>query len=1274
MSRYIATNRSNSCPVCGDTKGKCRSLSDSDLILCMDLAGTPKREKVAGYVCLGDTSDNLWSKFVPDNQEEWDEQKRREWQARRQQQAPVPQHSALSATELDKQLRAVARQRGTLATKDLEDLRRRGLSDEAIARYPFFSVDRGRNDWNRSQLPIYAQYEGYVTPAVNRQGRVIGGQVRLHLPPGEQGKYRPPGKDFPRVQVEGGCELPLTRIDPPQRHNRLPIPDNLLLHAEGILKPLITAEKYGRTTLGAISGNFTASPQQWAENLQGYEGAAIAPDAGDVKNRPVMIRWQRIVDWLRERGYSVQFVWWGQVNKGKGAPDIDELTEADISRIRLISWEEFWRIACLQLPMLAQAPNSIRARVPSKTISRDEFLRKYGLPRTLDQLCGLVKKHVLKFFKRKGELPERVELSPARSQTAIVPYRPEYCPHLHNYTAQLFQYNCHWRPYVNYLPNLADPYNPHKCKPQSWKLTYRPGHLPDYERWRAMGEPVIGFKGGDRKQLYIEAKAKGYGIVLDSSPPGYGKSHDSGTLVAEDFEANSLTYLDKNHRNVSTATVEQNFRDVAVRHPGFKYHPTHRTPSGVPHLYRVKPGETPDVLPNCTHARKFESLANKNIDIGLGSENPICQNCQVLEDCKNGRGNGFGYLYEKANSLSYSSQFRAHPRSLAALPKGNAEGEGRVAIVEEPDRLLEQTTELEVGLGDIERTILDLQQDAPPSIAAALVPWLLELRRSLKEDDSHYGLGNQELIDRLPPLELPAIAARTSTGSTAATWNALMSWPAFTTEVRRFVGDCLHSDIEDLAAKSNDEVEAIPANYLVLLLGIYQRYLSNVTLDRQQAKEYRRNRQPSATAIERATSGGIRGAVRIANKKLILTRRNYHDRNLLQNAAFQIHLDATISRQELAFSLGAKPSDILECCQEVGSDVYSNLTIKQVKGLGNCGAQRARYDEQGNKIESPTSQESRLKFLVGAIAARHAKDKRGIIDLKQHVRNWQGDDGKVGHWFHDNRGSNEFCDCNVLTIIGMPTPNLGAMAAQWQCLTGEVVDPNDKKSNPRFWAWVRQKQHKEMTQAVGRGRANLRAHQQITVYTVTEENLGFLKKAYPGARLETVEAIQICPQAAPRVQQTKLAIVEAFAQLRKRGEKVTQEAIAAIAGITQGRISQIAAEYEGWQRFRKILISLLEGLNSKTNNFEAEIPEGLRWMARVFLPLMATEGDRHPATALTELFTTFEASGAREFRQILSVTAVEIKAKLLAMMLRLLPGAIQDEILEWMVAFDPGGG
>ena len=66
--KFIPSNRSNPCPVCTDTKGKCRSKQTDFTLpngstksdrqfLCMRIHGDNN-----GYKFTGDTSDGLWGK------------------------------------------------------------------------------------------------------------------------------------------------------------------------------------------------------------------------------------------------------------------------------------------------------------------------------------------------------------------------------------------------------------------------------------------------------------------------------------------------------------------------------------------------------------------------------------------------------------------------------------------------------------------------------------------------------------------------------------------------------------------------------------------------------------------------------------------------------------------------------------------------------------------------------------------------------------------------------------------------------------------------------------------------------------------------------------------------------------------------------------------------------------------------------------------------------------------------------------------------------------
>ena len=112
--------------------------------------------------------------------------------------------------------------------------------------------------------------------------------------------------------------------------------------------------------------------------------------------------------------------------------------------------------------------------------------------------------------------------------------------------------------------------------------------LPTPQNYKGRLAPKIQFKKGQRVEVLTRLKASGWQIVLDRSFMGLGKSHDAGLLELNLEETSKIWYLDQNHRNPSTATVESNFVDLPVRHGGYKEDHSHKTPNGNPFLKPVE--------------------------------------------------------------------------------------------------------------------------------------------------------------------------------------------------------------------------------------------------------------------------------------------------------------------------------------------------------------------------------------------------------------------------------------------------------------------------------------------------------------------------------------------------------------------------------------------------------------------------------------------------------------------------------------------------------------
>lgn len=342
------TAKSNPCPVCGDTAGKCRQgREDENYWQCMTYADTRKGEIVNGFKCIGHTRDRLWAQFRFDNSQEWSEQQRLEWQRenqrRQQQKAREDEELAKGALPIEDRDRAIRRLHSHLGLshRHREDLQRRGLTDSQIERQLYFSITPNQqvpfgippNLPGVKDARIKAASTGYACVTFDSQGRATGWQIRLD--DATDNKYRWAKGEHSSHLTNG--ELPITSAYPSEiKHPGIWI-------CEGISKPAIAANRLGIVTLGAASANFTACPQQTEEHLEKAaeflktQEIIFAPDAGSVSNPNVLSAYKRSWELFSKLGYQVKLAWWDQVTKD--TDDIDELN--NLSVINFISIEDF---------------------------------------------------------------------------------------------------------------------------------------------------------------------------------------------------------------------------------------------------------------------------------------------------------------------------------------------------------------------------------------------------------------------------------------------------------------------------------------------------------------------------------------------------------------------------------------------------------------------------------------------------------------------------------------------------------------------------------------------------------------------------------------------------------------------------------------------------------------------------------------------------------------------------------------------------------------------
>jgi hypothetical protein len=326
----------------------------------MTYADAKKGEIVGGFKCIGQIRNGLWAAFKPDNSSQWTEQQRVEWrcenQRRQQQKAKEDEQRrrrSLSAVERDEQYRALLAEL-TLHPDDRADLVRRGFSHEQIELSGFRSVERYQKLQNQFSdlLPgvasggkrLIGRDEGYLCPVRDIDGLIVACQIRLRsLPTGESNRYRwLSGHEQTLHLYTTGfnpkAELPLAVHRPTEK------PVGIALVEGTGAKPFLTSQRLNALVIGAAGGQFLSSEailknslDKLSRDLNGCKDITIYPDAGDILNSQVMNRWEKVSALLRALGWSVEFGWWGQIDKS--FPDIDELE--DCSEIQLISTEMF---------------------------------------------------------------------------------------------------------------------------------------------------------------------------------------------------------------------------------------------------------------------------------------------------------------------------------------------------------------------------------------------------------------------------------------------------------------------------------------------------------------------------------------------------------------------------------------------------------------------------------------------------------------------------------------------------------------------------------------------------------------------------------------------------------------------------------------------------------------------------------------------------------------------------------------------------------------------
>jgi hypothetical protein len=327
-SKFSPSKAHTPCPICEDTKGKCRiAVNDDSFVLCMT---HPLDVGLSGWRYLGETKGSYYAgKYVRLRAESSSEQAARRLDNLQRrlahQKAQRESHKKLpSASQRHNLYQGYLTSLG-LDNLDETDLLTRGLSKAEI-----------------TQLSAKSTQSGYILPIRNPERQILGFQIRLREE--TSGRYRwhkPLG--IPAHQDNG--ELPLAF------YGQLLVAADRVVLVEGTgVKPYLASKLRNCPAIGASGGQFLSSQQTLQSYLEmigsnpEFSRIEYAIDAGDIANPAVMRRHEKNLDLIKELGYRIDVLWWGQVAKTDA--DIDEIPNT--TNIQLLNVDQFFQIANYQ--------------------------------------------------------------------------------------------------------------------------------------------------------------------------------------------------------------------------------------------------------------------------------------------------------------------------------------------------------------------------------------------------------------------------------------------------------------------------------------------------------------------------------------------------------------------------------------------------------------------------------------------------------------------------------------------------------------------------------------------------------------------------------------------------------------------------------------------------------------------------------------------------------------------------------------------------------------
>ena len=466
--------------------------------------------------------------------------------------------------------------------------------------------------------------------------------------------------------------------------------------------------------------------------------------------------------------------------------------------------------------------------------------------------------------------------------------------------------------------------------------------------------------------------------LLDARPTGSGKSYQVPKLVNP--LGGKIWYITGDHRNPTVEAIANDFPDL---HPRNEYG-YYRDNDGKLKLAKADTPKDKILLTSkgkCTNAGLFNQYSKLGYNPNQGgSENPICKSCPMLQTCRFVDG---WYLNDRRETLT-NLHIRGH---LESMPRADYDYSKDLIILD--DFKFNSTQNLKTDWGK-----LLLEHDR-------LRPYL---------SDSHH----QE-IDKLLQTFKPSFGDKTRYGLEHETILESLKDVTLSNDLLDAIAT-LSLDLKEVF-QAPDEISE--KNKTVSAYFRNQAY--------QESQESLKNLPPNALIhLVKAVNGDKGIALRIAKGELTLTIDRRAEYSFLNEAGLLLVMDATATTDDLKMMGIDRPLEVIKGSDKVTD--HDNLTVVAIhtKGLG----QNPYKDSHGNLKGISDRAINRLIGLDKALFKKYGLFP--VIGPKPLKELFDHD----GHWYKDNRGSNDFEGLPTLGFVGLPRPNLGAVKDEYLALMG----------------------------------------------------------------------------------------------------------------------------------------------------------------------------------------------------------------------------------------------